>query len=147
MSQNKFNCSIQPANDTLDPVIRSCIKKGFNVMMFPEGTSTDSLSVLPFKSSLFERPRQASAYIQPASLIYRDRQAGQLTDKDRQFHTRGTDAPFFNHFLNLILRPGVWVEVWIRESISPQKNRKQLTQIAQSRIHALIRHRVDRQSL
>ena len=123
--------------------LAAALEKGFNVIMFPEGTSTDGLSVLPFKSSLFEAPRQASAYIQPVSLIYRDRHGGRLTDKDRQFYTWGTDAPFFNHFLNLILRPGVLVEVWIRKSISPQKNRKQLAQIAQSRIHAPIRHRVD----
>lgn len=127
--------------------LANALESGFNVIMFPEGTSTDGLSTLPFKSSLFEAPIKASAYIQPVSLIYRDRRGGKLSNEDRQFYTWGTDAPFFKHFLNLILRPGVLIEVWIRKPIAPLEDRKKLAKIARSRIHAPIRHRSDRQFL
>jgi len=132
------------AGDELSP-LSSALNQGFNVIMFPEGTSTDGTSLLPFKSALFEAPRQANAYTQPVSLIYRERHGGVLSDKDRAFYTWGTDAPFFNHFLKLILRPGVLIEVWIRKPLSPRSDRKTLAKQAETRIRLPIRHRVDRQ--
>jgi len=125
-------------------LLGDALENGFNIIMFPEGTSTDGTIVLPFKSALFEAPRRANAYTQPVSLIYRERHGGVLSDKDRQFYTWGTDAPFFNHFLKLILRPGVLVEVWIRRPISPQLNRKQLAKLAETRVSAPLRRRVNR---
>ena len=131
------------AIDELAP-LGEALENGFNVIMFPEGTSTNGTSVLPFKSALFEAPKRANAYTQPVSLIYRERHGEALSDKDRQFYTWGTDAPFFTHFLKLILRPGVLVEAWIRKPISPQIDRKQLAKVAEIRVGAPLGHRVDR---
>ncbi len=131
------------AGDELTP-LGEALENGFNVIMFPEGTSTDGTAVLPFKSALFEAPKRANAYTQPVSLIYRERHGSVLSEKDRQFYTWGTDAPFFNHFLKLILRPGVLVEAWIRKPISPQVDRKQLAKIAETRVSAPLKHRVNR---
>ena len=128
------------AGDQLAPLGKA-LEEGFNVIMFPEGTSTDGASILPFKSALFEAPKRANAYTQPVSLIYRERHGGVLSDRDRQFYTWGTDAPFFNHFLKLILRPGVLIEAWIRKPINPQIDRKRLAKIAETRVSAPLRHR------
>ncbi len=47
---------------------------GHRLLFFPEGTSTDGLRVLPFKSTLFEAFRSKNLgqtmYIQPVSVIY-----------------------------------------------------------------------------
>ncbi|WP_171207494.1 MULTISPECIES: 1-acyl-sn-glycerol-3-phosphate acyltransferase [unclassified Ruegeria] len=50
------------------------LKAGHKLLFFPEGTSTDGLRVLPFKTTLFaafftEELRQ-SIYVQPVSVIY-----------------------------------------------------------------------------
>ncbi len=121
--------------------VTEALNHGDNVVVFPEGTSTDGQRVLPFKSSLFEAPREANAYTQPVCLVYRERHGGSLSDKDREFYTWGTDAPFFSHFARLILRPGVLVEVWIRPTISPTQSRKDIATCAQVRVASPIRHR------
>lgn len=131
------------ADEEILPLIKA-LNQGSNVIVFPEGTSTDGLTVLPFKSTLFEAPKRANAYIQPVSLIYRERNGDKLSDKDRQFYTWGTDAPFFHHFSKLILRPGVLVEVWIRKPLSPQLNRKILAKTSEQRIFHALRRLVNR---
>ena len=132
------------ADDELTP-LANALNQGFNVIMFPEGTSTDGVSILPFKSALFEAPKRSNAYVQPVSLVYRERHGGQLSARDRQFYTWGTDAPFFKHFLKLILRPGVLVEVWIRQPLNPQLDRKTLAKTAEARVHGPLKRRVERQ--
>lgn len=49
------------------------LKKGFNVIIFPEGTSNDGNRVLPFKSSLFEIVKDKKLKklkLQPVSISY-----------------------------------------------------------------------------
>ncbi len=61
-----------PANTAL---LRARLSAGARICLFPEGTSTDSRRVLPFKSSLFGvfygPERHSSALVQPVSIIYR----------------------------------------------------------------------------
>jgi len=121
--------------------IENALNNGHNVVVFPEGTSTNGTSILPFKSALFEAARRANAYVQPVSLVYRERHGGVLSVKDRDFYTWGTDAPFFAHFARLIMRPGVLVEVWIRPTIAPNTPRKEIAQRAHTRVNAPIRRR------
>lgn len=51
------------------------LKAGHKLLFFPEGTSTDGLRVLPFKSTLFEAffddELRPVTHIQPVSVIYR----------------------------------------------------------------------------
>jgi len=53
--------------------IEKNLRDNFNVILFPEGTSSDGLQVLPFKSSLFgiiENPRMKNFMIQSVSITY-----------------------------------------------------------------------------
>lgn len=43
---------------------------GVNVLVFPEGTSTDGKKLRPFQTSLFEAPLAAKAYILPVTIHY-----------------------------------------------------------------------------
>ena len=56
-------------------VFESRLRMGHKLLFFPEGTSTDSLRVLPFKSSLFQafftRGLEQVMHIQPVTVIYR----------------------------------------------------------------------------
>lgn len=55
--------------------LRLRLARGDRLAIFPEGTSTDGLRVLPFKSSLFavfsEPDLRGSLWVQPVSLAYR----------------------------------------------------------------------------
>ena len=61
------------------------LKAGKSLCFFPEGTSTDGLQVLPFKSSLFEvfisfdKPDSPTTLVQPVSLIYSTLELGNET--------------------------------------------------------------------
>ena len=48
------------------------LKKGFNIVLFPEGTSSDGSRVLPFKSSLLGAldQREKKYKVQPVSIYY-----------------------------------------------------------------------------
>ena len=49
---------------------RHCLQAGDNVCFFPEGTTTDGSTVLPFKSSVMESALQAKSTIWPIAIRY-----------------------------------------------------------------------------
>ena len=51
-------------------VLMDIISHGFHVFLFPEGTSTNGLDILPFKKSLFRVPFQTGFSILPICLKY-----------------------------------------------------------------------------
>jgi lyso-ornithine lipid O-acyltransferase len=51
------------------------LSEGVPVLLFPEGTSTDGSSVLPFRSALFEPALRAGACVTPAAIRYRSDQS------------------------------------------------------------------------
>ena len=50
--------------------IRARLDRGDQLIVFPEGTSSDGTRVLPFKSTLFEAARAANVMVQPISISY-----------------------------------------------------------------------------
>ncbi len=82
--------------------IQENLKAGFNVIIFPEGTSSDGSKVLPFKSSLFgliDSNIKEKFKIQPISIFYEKLDG---TPVDRNFR------PFFAWFGNMDLLPHAW---------------------------------------
>jgi 1-acyl-sn-glycerol-3-phosphate acyltransferase len=51
--------------------IRAAIESGLLVVLFPEGTSSDGATVLPFKSSLLQAAVSSGCPIAPAGITYR----------------------------------------------------------------------------
>ncbi|NEX48326.1 lysophospholipid acyltransferase family protein [Pseudotabrizicola algicola] len=78
-------------------VFEDRLRAGHRLMFFPEGTSTDSLRVLPFKSTLFAAffapGLQEGLHIQPVTVIYR---APEGTDP--RFYGWWGDMDFASHF-------------------------------------------------
>ncbi len=56
-------------------VFETRLKAGHKLLFFPEGTSTDGLRVLPFKTTLFEalftRELREFMYVQPVTVVFR----------------------------------------------------------------------------
>ncbi len=83
-------------------VLNSNLEKGFNIILFPEGTSSDGTRVLPFKSALFgivDAQKSENWSIQPISLTYR-KLDGVPVDKNFR--------PFFAWFGAMDLIPHAW---------------------------------------
>jgi lyso-ornithine lipid O-acyltransferase len=52
--------------------ITKALKEGFNVVIYPEGTSTDGSKVLPFKKSLLTAAAEAGVEILPMAVKYKE---------------------------------------------------------------------------
>lgn len=82
-------------------VFKARLLAGHKLLFFPEGTSTDGMRVLPFKSTLFEaffspelRPKM---HIQPVSLIYTAPKG-----QDARFYGWWGDMEFGPHLLKVL---------------------------------------------
>lgn len=99
-----------------------------NVVVFPEGTTTDGTSVDSFHSALFEVPRQAYCPIQPLAIRYWDQ--GRVD----------TLAPYINkdifivHLWRVLRRKSTRVELNFLPPISSREHRRVLSK----QCHALI---------
>ena len=77
------------------------LRAGHRLLFFPEGTSTDSLRVLPFKSTLFAAffsdGLDQILWVQPASLIYTAPKG-----QDARFYGWWGDMDFGSHLLRVL---------------------------------------------
>lgn len=99
-----------------------------NVVVFPEGTTTDGTNVASFHPALFEVPHKAYTPIQPLAIRYLD-----LGKPD-------TVAPYINddifiiHLWRILSRKVTYVELNFLPPVSSREHRRQLSQ----KCHALI---------
>jgi 1-acyl-sn-glycerol-3-phosphate acyltransferase len=77
------------------------LKAGHKLLFFPEGTSTDGLRVLPFKTtlfaSLFEDDLREEMHVQPVSVVF-DAPKG----AERRFYGWWGDMDFGSHLLKVL---------------------------------------------
>ncbi|OZA14526.1 MAG: 1-acyl-sn-glycerol-3-phosphate acyltransferase [Rhodobacterales bacterium 17-64-5] len=83
---------------------------GEQLMFFPEGTSTDSLRILPFKSTLFAAlfsPALRGMAVQPVTVVYHP-----PPGTDPRHYGWWGDMTFAGHLLRLLATPG-WGRVTV----------------------------------
>lgn len=85
-------------------VFEARLRAGHRLLFFPEGTSTDSLRVLPFKPTLFaafySHGLQQVMHIQPASVTYQPPK-----DVDPRFYGWWADMDFASHLMMVLASP------------------------------------------
>ncbi len=85
-------------------VFESRLLAGHKLLFFPEGTSTDGLVVLPFKSTLFQAfftdHLRHEMHIQPATVIYSPRKG-----EDPRFYGWWGEMDFGSHLLKVLANP------------------------------------------
>lgn len=106
------------------------LKVGHRLLFFPEGTSSDAIRVLPFKSTLFEAfyspDLEHAMHIQPVTVIFHAPR-----NEDPRFYGWWGDMGFFSHFLTtLAARRQGRVEVIFHPEVPVDAfaNRKELAQ-------------------
>jgi lyso-ornithine lipid O-acyltransferase len=77
------------------------LNKGEKLLFFPEGTSSDGLQVLPFKSTLFEaiinNSKTSDLYVQGVSIVYTAPDA-----EDKRFYGWWGNMEFLDHLLGIL---------------------------------------------
>lgn len=104
------------------------LSQGFDLMLFPEGTSTNGITIKEFRKSLFQTSIIAQKPILPICVRYMTLDGKPFTSQEqRDIVCWYDDMTFVPHFFNLI-RHNVVAEVSILPSIpfDPEINRQQL---------------------
>ncbi len=113
-----------------------------NLIIFPEGTSTDGKSVQPFKSSLFAIcDLHPELSVQSIGIKYLGKKGQLLTDQERNQYAFYADFPFGAHFWGMLKGRGLFVEVsfsWVLTTAT-FANRKELASIAHNETDKFVR--------
>jgi 1-acyl-sn-glycerol-3-phosphate acyltransferase len=112
--------------------IKEALEHGHNVVIFPEATSTDGQSVLPFKNSLFSAVEGWSIRVQPICLQFTEVDGVKIdsacsTSVRDIVHWYG-DMKFCSHLMNLCSMREVKLDLTLLEGYNeiPTLNRKEL---------------------
>jgi 1-acyl-sn-glycerol-3-phosphate acyltransferase len=111
-----------------------------NMILFPEGTSSDGLAVLPFKSSLFsiaeENSLSAPVTVQPVSITCVELDGYPLLREERALYAWYGDMTLTPHLWNVFKRGHFTLDITFHAPILPGEcaNRKILAAACQERV-------------
>ena len=99
-------------------IMQNYLQQGKNLILFPEGTSTDGAYVEPFKSSLFESANikdgdevAKKVAIQPITIAYTHYDGVKMNQKMRDHYAWYAEMPFLSHFLTVLALKNVSTEI------------------------------------
>lgn len=131
--------------------IEKALIRDINLVLFPEGTTTDGMYVLPFKSSLFSVAVEQNAIVQPVSIVYKTINGMPYTHANKDMIAwyinpeTGEDADLAPHLWNWLKQRSAEVEVHFHPPLDPKdfKNRKHLALAAQESVSRyVLKHRL-----
>jgi 1-acyl-sn-glycerol-3-phosphate acyltransferase len=101
--------------------IRARLERGQNLILFPEGTSSDGLGVLPFKSGLFGAIEEnfGAITIQPVSIACTGLDGLPITRAWRPYYTWFGDMTLVGHLWNVFKFGRFTVDVVFHTPVSP----------------------------
>jgi 1-acyl-sn-glycerol-3-phosphate acyltransferase len=75
-----------------------------NLILFPEGTSTEGEHVQPFKSSLLQSAESSikEVFIQPVTIVYKSYRGAMMSRDVRDQYAWYATMPFASHFFNVL---------------------------------------------
>jgi 1-acyl-sn-glycerol-3-phosphate acyltransferase len=88
-----------------------------NILLFPEGTSTDGERLLPFQTVPLAAPLRSRATIIPVTLVYTRIEDAPVTPRNRDLVYWYGDMDFMSHFWRLLSVSGVEALVTIQPRI------------------------------
>lgn len=116
--------------------IATALREGFDVVLYPEGTSSSGEKVLPFKKSLLMAAVKAQVDILPVVIKYAEINGERFSEKNRDKVCWYGDMDFGPHFLGVLGLESVKVVIEFLDPIkvSPEADRQELASQAFSQI-------------
>jgi len=93
------------------------LKQEANILLFPEGTSTNGERMLPFQTVPLAAPLRNRSIIVPVTLAYKSIEEKLVTAANRDFIYWYGDMEFLNHFWKLVSLRSIEVMVTIQRKI------------------------------
>jgi len=112
--------------------VTDALRAGMLVVVYPEGTSSDGSSVLPFKPALFQSAIEANVEIMPAYIRYRLENG----DPGRDVAYWG-DMTFVPHLLKLLSKRRIEAHVKFPERSICATNRREACDLAHAAVREL----------
>ncbi len=91
--------------------LKNLLTEGFDVFLFPEGTSTNGMEILPFKKSLFRVPKETDFPILPICLKYKSINSEPFSNENCDKVCWHGDMSFASHFLQMMKIKEIVVEL------------------------------------
>ncbi|HUY68081.1 MAG TPA: lysophospholipid acyltransferase family protein [Alphaproteobacteria bacterium] len=121
--------------------LRTRLGKGQSLILFPEGTSSDGLYVLPFKSGLFaaieqKLPSGAHVAVQPVSIVCTELDGLPITRALRPYYAWFGDMTLIGHLWNAFRLGHFTVDVAFHAPVAPESfvGRKALALYCQQQV-------------
>lgn len=93
------------------------LKDGFDVVLYPEATSTNGKALRKFRKSLFQIAIEANRPILPLCIKYTEIDGKPISDANRDFICWYGDMTFVPHFLKVLTLKNVKVEITVLDEI------------------------------
>lgn len=111
------------------------ITRGARVCLFPEGTTSDGVRLLPFKTSFFEMAVGNSAVsIQPVSIVYSKMGGLPIFHGQRSEIAWVGDADFLSHVWNILGKQSITARILFHPIMQPMQDRKSLARECQKMV-------------
>ncbi len=126
--------------------LENLLNQNFNVFIFPEGTSTNGMHILPFKKSLFRVPYQAGLPILPICLKYRSIDGETFSQENCDRVCWYDDMTFAPHYLQLMGMKEMVVDVHYLNPLEPKdfESHGDLTEAARKQITETYFHKEEK---
>ncbi|MBZ0154657.1 MAG: 1-acyl-sn-glycerol-3-phosphate acyltransferase [Alphaproteobacteria bacterium] len=110
--------------------IKSRLREGISVVVFPEGTTNNGVSIRDFKSTLFQVPTELNIPVLPLSLRYSHVDRNPLTPEKMDTVAWYGDMPLFPHFWNVLGYKRIGVRVHFHSPLTAAEGRKVLSALS-----------------
>ena len=119
--------------------LANLVNQGFDVFLFPEGTSTNGMGILPFKKSLFRVPFQTGFPILPICLKYISINGKPFSQANCDRVCWYDDMKFTPHLLKLLSVKQLKVAIHYLDPLNPInfKSHGDLSQAAEKKIRSI----------
>lgn len=116
--------------------ISSVLNMGLNIVLFPEGTTSDGQAVTAFKAPFLKSAINTGTDVLPLCINYKRINGEPLDEKSKDLIFYYGSITFFEHFFRLLKLKNIEVELEALEEIevNPKMTRKELSQIAYDKI-------------
>ena len=116
--------------------ISKTLQHGYNVTIFPEGTTTDGSTILPFRSSLLEAAKVAKVPVTTAVISYNNVNGDTFGPSNKDIVCWYSEMKFFPHLFKLCSLKSLTISIDLLPpaNLTQEKCRKALAKTSQNEI-------------
>ncbi len=119
--------------------VTGLLNNNVNVILFPEGTSSDGKTAIPFKSSFFAAPLESGCKIVPLTIKYTKVNNLEINDYNKDLVYWYGEMEFFTHFIGVLGLRSIEVELRVNPPLElrylqgevPSVKRKYVSDLSQ----------------